>query len=382
MLTTLDIRNYQSHQSTMIQFDKGMNVITGISDSGKSAIFRALIWALKNRPSGDAFRCWSSKPSDTIEVGLEFDNGWFTKFRDTKNKYETEEGFYEALRSDVPEPVQKIANIADYNIQTQFQPYFLLQDSPGERAKRLNELAGLDIIDRIFKKLNAKITNTKQDIIRTSVDIKTFEGHLEEMKYLDSAELLITKLCQTIDKHEKTKERAGSVRLSIEKLSELDTKIEQQSRILHFEKEYLRVKDANHTNDLKKLNRDHIQDLTSKLSTIREELDNENDFLAVEKPYKAIMKKLDAILDATGKRNGLHEGVGNAEYLSEQIDYVAKNIPALEQLYTDTLKAAGICPLCKQSTKEIPNETGRSNTTTRDNIKTTLIKRLLRTNES
>lgn len=376
MLKNLEVHNFQSHKHTSIEFDKGMNVITGVSDSGKSALFRALIWALKNRPSGEAFKCWSAKPSDVVDVALEFDDGWFAKIRDkNKNKYTTEEGDYEALRSDVPEPVQKIANIADYNIQTQLQPYFLLQDSPGERAKKLNELVGLDIIDRIFKKLNAKITNTKQDIIRTSVDIKTFEGHLDEMSYLDSAELLITKLCQSIDKHTKDVERAGSVRSAIEKLTELDTKIEQQSRILHFEKEYLRIK-----NEIDKwkfqTNKSNILWVcVNSYKKIQEDLDADIEWLAVEKPYKAIMKKLDAILDATGTRNRLHEDVGNVEYLSEQIDYVAKNIPALEQLYSDTLKAAGVCPLCKQSTKEISNETGRGNPTARNHTKNTLVKR-------
>ena len=49
------LENFQSHKYTEIEFDQYLNVIVGPSDHGKTAIIRALKWALFNEPSGDFF---------------------------------------------------------------------------------------------------------------------------------------------------------------------------------------------------------------------------------------------------------------------------------------------------------------------------------------
>ena len=55
MIKEIDIVNFQSHKSTHLDLVPGVNVIVGASDSGKSAIIRALRWLIWNRPVGDAF---------------------------------------------------------------------------------------------------------------------------------------------------------------------------------------------------------------------------------------------------------------------------------------------------------------------------------------
>ncbi|GAF15365.1 DNA double-strand break repair Rad50 ATPase [Bacillus sp. JCM 19045] len=56
------MENFQSHQDTSIQFDQGLNVIVGQSDSGKTAVLRGLRWALFNLPRG----------TDFLKVGADF----------------------------------------------------------------------------------------------------------------------------------------------------------------------------------------------------------------------------------------------------------------------------------------------------------------------
>ena len=55
MIKKLHIRNFQSHKDSRLIFSDGVNVIVGNSDSGKSAILRALNWVITNRPSGDSY---------------------------------------------------------------------------------------------------------------------------------------------------------------------------------------------------------------------------------------------------------------------------------------------------------------------------------------
>ncbi len=56
------LENFQSHLDTYIELDKGLNVLVGQSDSGKTAILRGVRWVLFNQPRG----------TDFIRVGADF----------------------------------------------------------------------------------------------------------------------------------------------------------------------------------------------------------------------------------------------------------------------------------------------------------------------
>ena len=60
MIKNLLLKNFQSHIDSKIEFDSGFNVICGSSDSGKSALLRALMWVIANRPSGDSIKNWNT----------------------------------------------------------------------------------------------------------------------------------------------------------------------------------------------------------------------------------------------------------------------------------------------------------------------------------
>ena len=56
MITKIEIKNFQSHKHTVIDFSNGVNVIIGSSDCGKSAIIKAMRWCITNSPAGNSFR--------------------------------------------------------------------------------------------------------------------------------------------------------------------------------------------------------------------------------------------------------------------------------------------------------------------------------------
>ncbi len=69
----LHIREFQSHEATALQFHPGLNVLVGPSDSGKSAIVRALRWCLHNEPRGEAFiRAMAAQGLTDAEIGERF----------------------------------------------------------------------------------------------------------------------------------------------------------------------------------------------------------------------------------------------------------------------------------------------------------------------
>ena len=52
MIKSVELKNFQSHNQSRLEFCDGVNIIVGASDSGKSAILRGLFWVLYNNPNG------------------------------------------------------------------------------------------------------------------------------------------------------------------------------------------------------------------------------------------------------------------------------------------------------------------------------------------
>lgn len=51
-ITELEIINFHSHEHTIVDFSKNLNVILGESRQGKTSILRAIRWVLENKPTG------------------------------------------------------------------------------------------------------------------------------------------------------------------------------------------------------------------------------------------------------------------------------------------------------------------------------------------
>ena len=54
---------------------------------------------------------------------------------------------YKAIKTDVPEDIDKIFNINSNNIQQQFDNIFWFSETAGEVGRNLNSIVNLDIID-------------------------------------------------------------------------------------------------------------------------------------------------------------------------------------------------------------------------------------------
>lgn len=154
-----------------------MNVIAGSSDNGKSSIIRAIRWVVMNRPTGFAFHKHGAK-ADTAVVIKFSDEECITRDKGEKSSggYHYKGNVFAALRTDVPPEIQRALNLSDINIQSQHDPYFLLQDSPGEVAKKLNVVAGLGIIGDTIKNANAVVRQRKDAVgalIQQETEYKT-----------------------------------------------------------------------------------------------------------------------------------------------------------------------------------------------------------------
>ena len=68
MIEYIQLRNFQSHKDSELEFSPGVNVIIGDSDQGKTAIMRAFYWLIFGKPSGDSMRKWNTKADTEVTV--------------------------------------------------------------------------------------------------------------------------------------------------------------------------------------------------------------------------------------------------------------------------------------------------------------------------
>lgn len=159
MIQKLQIKNFQSHKNSTLEFDSNVNVILGASDSGKTAIIRALRWVVFNRPQGDSF-CSNWGGGET-SVEIKTDNNTIIRSKDKNkvNKYILDKQKFQALRTEVPEQIKEVLNINKINIHQQLSAPFLLSDSAGEVAQQFNKIAHLDVIDTSIQNVQRWIKN-------------------------------------------------------------------------------------------------------------------------------------------------------------------------------------------------------------------------------
>lgn len=199
MITRITIHNFQCHKH--LDLDLGRStMLSGNSNSGKTAVLRALYWVLFNTPSGDAYvSYWAKnktkfKADEYTSVIVEVDGHIIERKRSNDfNGYIVDGNVYEALRTAVPDEVTKIFNLADASVQRQMDAPFLLASTPGEASQYLNSLAGLECVDEILTIAKRNVADTSSTLEETKDSVDALEKEVGSYGWVASAEDLLKK---------------------------------------------------------------------------------------------------------------------------------------------------------------------------------------------
>jgi DNA repair protein SbcC/Rad50 len=222
MLHKLDIQNFQSHENTTLEFSKGVNVIVGTSDSGKTAIIRALRWLVWNRPSGDDFR--SSWGGDTyvhaiLQYGETF-NTFVSRYKGDKgNTYDLHGAPFVGFGTTVPDEIQEVLGMNEINLQQQLDSPFLLSETPGNVAQYFNKIANLDKIDSTQSRINSAIRKINSDIQYYDEQIHKYEQKLKEFPDLAAIQ-------KRLDRLERKDTRLADLNSGVRKVNHILNKID------------------------------------------------------------------------------------------------------------------------------------------------------------
>ena len=234
MIESISIKNFQSHKETKVDFVDGVNVLTGASDQGKSAVLRALLWVINNRPLGtdDIVSHWirdtKNKIDGEMSVTVCTDSGAVKRKRtaeaneyilltgDTGEKQKT----FAAVNKDVPEDIVKFFRLSDVSIQSQHDAPFLLSASPSDVAKYLNRIVRLDVIDLVLSNAESARRETNKKIKETESEIKSLEKQIENYAWIETAQVLAEKLTNTEARINEYTKDSGTVSQDISQYTE------------------------------------------------------------------------------------------------------------------------------------------------------------------
>jgi len=343
MINQIQIKNFQSHKDTILTFSPGVNVITGSSDHGKSAIIKALRWLIWNKPSGDDFR--SHWGGDT-EVTAKLEDGVVVSRikKGSENLYKVDNLSFTAFGASVPEEVEKILNLTDINLQQQLNLPFLLTETPGNVAKHFNRVAKIDKINKTEKKINSEISQINLTIGKHEDDIQKYELELKELPNLEKIEIKLEILEKMERKRNTLSKNISDLRVLIRHINVVDSEIIEDSKLLTFEKKIDQL--------IVKINeRDSIEDDMSRLDSLMTDI-RETDFKTSQFNRKTQHEgQVNNILIKIEKRRIITANVKTLQIVVDKIYYSDKklvktkeNVVTMEVRFKEEM--GDVCVLC------------------------------------
>lgn len=357
MIKSLKIKNILSHVDSELEFSPGVNMIIGPSGHGKSAILHSLNWGMYNRPGGENHRNWDG--GDMLSK-IELDEGGsITLSKDKQSQYTVElpgkkPKIFKAFGANPPEEIPALLNLhKKINIQTQFEPIFLLSESPGEVAKFFNDVAGLELINQTESKgkLDLKKTKDQHESIKTQVKDKK-----EELSQYNGIEELEEKVIGAVRLNDKIKLEESL----IENLKYAFTDIQEINNILEELKKRNQIKGK-----IKKAQKlwDKIEIDASEIYSFEEkrdqiiDLQNQTEYLESK---TGILPKIDRAINiiqiGKNRKNEINILNGYKSDIDSLHDFNQKLIKQNKdtQIQFNGLMSA-ICPLCGRSDNEKKN---------------------------
>lgn len=166
-LNKLSLLDFQAHEKLRLNFTPGVNVIVAPTDSGKSAVIRALRWVARNKPGGEDFIRHGAKRA-AVRLGFDDTRTVVRKRGGRNNSYVLDGNKSVAFGANVPTDVSEALRIEDINFQQQHDAPYWFGESDGRVAKQLNSIVNLSIIDNVMSGCRSKVHAS-----RTMVEVCT-----------------------------------------------------------------------------------------------------------------------------------------------------------------------------------------------------------------
>lgn len=347
MIDFLHIQNFQSHKDTDLIFSPGVNVIVGTSDSGKSAIIRALRWVNWNRPSGDSFRSsWGGVTE--VQVGIE-EEKIIARRKDKIEEYVIgipghKDTIFKAFGTEVPSEITKQLQLSDINLQSQMDKPFLLSSSPGEVATHFNKVARLDKIDSALIYVNKWVRDLTSDIKYKEQDVKSAKVKLSTFDFLDKMEMDIEVVEEMQNRFTKKKSDFRTLSDALNNFVDIGMEIVQTEKILVIEKTLNEVLDLIQESRQKEITISELTQHLKDIAKVEKSIYMLTDLLKLEDKVNEVIKMTEDKLSKIMQMTALTEVLSNIEDVAFKLDENQTKLIHMEEEFHDNFPDQ--CPLC------------------------------------
>jgi DNA repair ATPase RecN len=192
-IKSIRIQDFQNHQDTFFELKPGLNLFTGSSDNGKSAISRSLHLAFL-----DYFRKYDVREGQkNAKVTITFNNGdWYSRTKGDTNEIEYQREGQEVVKhsrfsKNIPQDVTEFLGYIPKTLSgalplaNQEEKYFLITLSDEALPKEISRLLGIDDLEEAASLLGSEVIKISVDIKRVSGEIENTKEKLEPFEDLD-----------------------------------------------------------------------------------------------------------------------------------------------------------------------------------------------------
>ena len=346
-IKSVQLTNFQSHSDSTLEFSEGVNIILGASDSGKTAIIRAIRWALLNKPSGDEMR--SNWGGDT-EVSVCTTNQYICRKKTKRDgsEYILDGLSFKAFGTDVPKEIQDAFNMSSVNLQAQLDSPFLLSETPGNVASFFNGIAGLSKIDTATSNINSAIRELTSDIKYAEAQEKELQGRVEKFSHLEKFEADVEVL-------EQMENQLSGSRKIRERLMDWCCDYQETNTAINVESEYLQYEEAitqifQWKDEVREqeTHREKLNFLLNQIDSVEQSLSGSKTLTACEGSVNTLLDLYKDLNTAEDSRNKLFKAVKAVNSTNTVLEQAQCKYDALHASFEKAFPVGSLCPLCNK----------------------------------
>jgi exonuclease SbcC len=228
-IKSIRLKNFESHEDTLIDdLSPGLNAFVGDSNSGKSAIVRALNLIAYNEfdPKSVRIGC------DNCEVEVTTDNGKVKVTRGKKNLWEVTDrtgktSYFDKIGKQILPEVSAIlgfgmVKLGDIemkaNIMDQLEAHFMLSEFSGQdatgslRAQVVDEISGLSGVETLIRDVSLDNSRLTREVNQIEERNREIEGQMHNLAVLNKEQAVVTKAKDQLAKYDEDVEAVGLLR--------------------------------------------------------------------------------------------------------------------------------------------------------------------------
>lgn len=250
-IESLELENFLSHKHSVFDLSQGINILTGKSRAGKSAVLRAL---------RELQECYLPNPRKAIFKNEEYfritarlSNGYMiSRYVENKSKgrslngysvYDPNTGKTDFYNTKSLPEIQKLFKFqplqitqkkaVNTNFMMQGDGWFFTESlSSGDRAKLVGYPYGAHIADAVAKEINQESKEEQRNVKTTELQIAEKDLALKQYAFLPKLQHQLETAMQYMERYEELQKKIQQIETLMTQKIELETYLKQAEQIL------------------------------------------------------------------------------------------------------------------------------------------------------